>query len=155
MKEISYNPLTGLFTWSYGRRGVKAGSVAGSLTRDGYLQIKINHRVYSAHRLAMFLANGKWPIGEVDHIDGNRLNNALANLRDVSRSVNSQNQRKAQSDNKSSGLLGVTWNKQHKKWQSKIMVNKVYHHVGLFDCSEVAHAAYIEKKRQLHVGCTI
>ena len=49
-------------------------------------------------------------------------------------------------------LLGVTWNKQHQRWQSKIMANKMRHHVGYFDTPEEAHAAYMAAKSRLHIG---
>lgn len=154
-RVITYNPLTGDFTWAVSRPGAKFGAIAGSITAEGYRQVRINRKVYSSHRLAWFFINGKWPNGEIDHINGNRLDNKASNLRVVDRSVNSQNKRSAMKNNKSCGLLGVTWNKQHKKWQSKIMVNKKSHHVGLFDCPEEAHSAYLRKKRVLHAGCTI
>lgn len=155
MKEVHYNAITGVFTWAYGRRGVSRGAIAGSLGFDGYWRIKINRKVYAAHRLAWFLTHGQWPSVEIDHINGNKLDNRIVNLRQADRSVNSQNKRTAQANNLSCGLLGVTWNKQHLRWQSKLMVKKKAVHVGYFDSPEEAHAAYIAKKRELHAGCTI
>ena len=152
---ITYDKQTGYFTWSKSRPGCTQGARAGSVSRYGYLVIKVSRKQVRAHRLAWFLSFGVWPDGEVDHINGDRIDNRLCNLRVVDRSTNSQNQRNAQRDNLSSGLLGVTWNKQHKRWQSKIMVNRVFHHVGLFATPEEAHTAYLVKKRQLHAGCTI
>jgi len=153
--RISYDPLTGIFTWAKPGHGVRVGTVAGSKTSEGYWQVCLGFKIYRAHRLAWFLKNGEWPSGPIDHINGDRLDNRIANLRVATHSVNMQNKRVAMSNNKSCGLLGVTWNRQHKKWQSKIMVNKKAHHVGLFDDPHVAHAAYVEKKRLLHAGCTI
>lgn len=154
-ERLNYNPATGVFTWNVSAPGIKAGKKAGCISVHGYEIVKVGRVAYRANRLAWFIANGRWPDGEVDHINGDRLDNRLENLRVVGRAENSQNKRSAQANNKSSGLLGVTWNKQHMRWQSKIMVNKKMHHVGYFDTPEVAHAAYLDKKRQLHAGCTI
>lgn len=154
-ERVSYNSDTGEFCWCVSERGLKNGKPAGCVSGAGYLVIKINRKQVRANRLAIFLCTGQWPNGEVDHINGDKLDNRLANLRVADRCINSQNKRNAQANNKSCGLLGVTWNRQHGRWQSKIMANKVAHHVGLFDTPEAAHAAYLIKKRQLHAGCTI
>ena len=77
------------------------------------------------------------------------------NLRLADRSANMQNKRAAMSNNKSCGLLGVTWNKQHRRWQSKLMANKKRYHVGYFETAEQAHAAYLLAKRRLHPASTI
>jgi hypothetical protein len=152
---INYDPLTGVFVWAASRPGCSAGKVAGSINREGYRVIKVQRKPLLAHRLAWLMVTGEWPASALDHKNGCRDDNRIDNLREADHSVNMQNKRRAMKNNKSSGLLGVTWNKQHKRWQSKLMVNKKSHHVGLFDCPEKAHAAYLEKKRQLHAGCTI
>lgn len=154
-ERLNYDPATGVFTWNVSAPGIKAGKKAGCISVHGYKIVKVGRVAFRANRLAWFMANGHWPDGEVDHINGDRLDNRLENLRVVGRAENSQNKRSAQANNKSSGFLGVTWNKQHMRWQSKIMANKKMHHVGYFDTPEVAHAAYLDKKRQLHAGCTI
>src|SRR4051812_40825019 len=94
---LVYSPESGLFT----RRGRVAGT-----TYRGRINIFIDYRGYLAHRLAWLYVHGRWPIGDIDHIDGNASNNAISNLREVSRSVNMQNQRRARSDSRT-GLLGV------------------------------------------------
>lgn len=153
--RIHYDPATGIFTWAVSAPGITAGKLAGSVSVHGYRVIRIGRKSVRACRLAWFLSHGEWPVGEIDHINANRLDDRLENLRVVDRAGNSQNQHRAHSDNKSSGLLGVTWNKQHKRWQAKIQVRKVMHHVGMFDCPHEAHAAYLEKKRDLHATCEI
>lgn len=154
-KRISYSSETGELTWAIAGRGIKIGRVAGFITSEGYRTIKLNRVAYPAHRLAWFIYYGVWPLGYIDHINGIRSDNRIENLRDGDHSLNMQNKRNAMSNNKSCGFLGVTWNKQHSRWQSKIMVNKKPHHVGYFDAPEDAHQAYLLKKRQLHAGCTI
>ena len=152
ISRISYDPETGIFRWAVSEPGVSAGKVAGSLTKYGYWVVKLERKQYRAHRLAWFIAHGVWPIGEVDHINGDRLDNRLANLRVVDRAGNSQNQLRAHRDNRSCGLLGVTWNKQHGKWQAKLQARKKRHHVGYFSNPEAAHAAYLEAKAVMHIG---
>ena len=110
---------------------------------------RANAGVPLLHRL---IAQVSDPAVRVDHIDGNRANNAIANLRDVTRSVNHQNLRRARSDS-AHGFLGVS--PFFGKWKARITVNRVFQHLGVFDTPEEAHAAYLEAKRRLHVGCTI
>jgi hypothetical protein len=150
---LNYDPETGVFTWRVSRRATaRPGSVAGTITPKGYRNIWIGGN-YRAHRLAWLYVHGKWPDHEIDHIDGNRANNAIANLRDVTRSVNHENLRCARSDN-AHGLLGVSPSKG-KRWKTSITVNGKWQHLGTFKTPEEAHAAYLEAKRRLHVGCTI
>jgi hypothetical protein len=89
---LSYDPNTGILKWR-ARRGGKAaaGSVAGTDKGDGYIGIMINGRTYLAHRLAWLFSYGVWPSGLLDHRDGDKSNNVLANLREVSRSQNNIN----------------------------------------------------------------
>jgi hypothetical protein len=84
-----------VFYWrvSTGRR-VKAGGKAGTLMPDGYTRIRINGNLFRAHRLVWFVTYGKFPDNDIDHIDGDKSNNRIENLRDVSQRVNSQNRKK-------------------------------------------------------------
>lgn len=150
--RIHYDPGTGVFTWSVAGAGIAKGREAGTTTCHGYRVIRLGRYGYRAHRLAWFLSYGKWPVGEIDHINGDKLDNRITNLRDVTRAENAQNVSHAMRNNRSCGLLGVTWNKQHRRWQSKIQANRVMHHVGYFDDPHVAHAAYMAMKAQLHIG---
>jgi hypothetical protein len=150
-ETINYDAVTGEFTWAVARKGVRAGAKAGTVRGDGYLQIKVGKRAIRAHRLAWFLGHGVWPDGEIDHINGDRLDNRLCNLRVVDRAGNSQNRMSAHKDS-SHGFLGATWNRQHRKWQAKLMARGVRHHLGYFSTPEAAHAAYMEAKRLHHLN---
>lgn len=160
LKELfSYDPETGLWerrittTWA-----VSKGPVPPSKNKDGYVLFKVDYRKYAAHRLAWFYFYGRWPNGVIDHINGDRADNRIENLRDVTRQVNMQNQRRACVSNKL-GLLGVSEDKSKTRitpaYKASIGVGKNRIYLGSYPTPELAHAAYVEAKRKLHEGCTI
>jgi len=152
---LHYSPDTGVFTWRVSRGGaVCAGDSAGYGNGAGYRKIYIDGGQYMAHRLAWLYTHGSWPSGVIDHRDGDRSNNAIANIRDVSICVNNQNQKRAHSSNRSCGLLGVTRDSAG-MWQARIRVDGKRRYLGTFKDQEQAGAAYIAAKRLLHAGCTI
>lgn len=155
--HLSYDSETGAFIWLAPMSNrVKAGSAAGSFhSATGYRYLTFDGRTYKAHRLAWFYVFGEWPVGDVDHINGIRTDNRLANLRVVSRSVNLQNQRKARSNNLSSGVLGVCASSHGKKWRASIKIDGKQVHLGRFDDVESASAAYMAAKRKFHEGCAV
>lgn len=149
---LDYNPETGLFLWKMAFcRKVRVGASAGC-SYGGYKHISVDKRLYRAHRLAWLYVHGEWPAGDIDHINGNRSDNRIANLRDVSRRVNLQNIRDPKPSNKS-GLLGAS--KNGKFWAAVIRTNGKRLFVGNFPTPEQAHHAYVEAKRRMHEGCTI
>ena len=148
--RIAYDPIAGSFTWAKAGKGIVVGKQAGYVDAEGYRSIRIGYKHVRAARLAWFLVYGVWPDGEIDHINRDRLDNRLVNLRVVSRAENAQNI-SAHRDS-STGLQGIAWNKQHKRWQAKLMANKVRHHLGYFSTPEAAHAAYLDAKSRLHIG---
>mgnify|MGYP003403747115 CR=1 FL=1 len=149
---LHYDSETGLFTWL---SGVHRRPEAGAQTKSGHVAINISGNSFFAHRLAFLYMTGEWPKNHVDHINGRPADNRWMNLRDVTRSVNMQNQRRAQRSNKSSGLLGVSWHAQRNCWLAYISVDGRQRSLGLYKTAELAHAAYVEAKRALHEGCTI
>jgi hypothetical protein len=155
-EKLAYDPETGIFTWAVSpkRSTIKAGSVAGSMNSEGYLHIGYGGRKYFSHRLAWLITYGDWPSGQVDHINGCRTDNRLENLRDVTHSVNQQNQKKARKNNKS-GFLGVCWHKKSSVWVAQITVGRKIKRIGSFGTAEEAHKAYLLAKRECHAGCTI
>lgn len=132
---LLYDPLTGIFTRKIDYGNCKAGDICGSklVTKDGktYLTVGINYKKYYLHRLAFLYMNGSFPIFEVDHDDGDGTNNRWSNLRDVPKDINGKNQR-LYSSNKS-GVAGVSWSKQKKKWRARININKKEKDLGFFD----------------------
>lgn len=151
LKElIHYDPESGDFTWLIKRgRSAVAGSMAGTITNRGYRQIYIDRTPYLAHRLAWFYMNGKWPEEDIDHINHNRSDNRICNLRAATRSQNSQN-RLLPANNKS-GVLGVHWHSGANKWEAKLFKEKKCIYLGLFDDIELAELVVIEA-REKHFG---
>jgi hypothetical protein len=147
---LAYDPETGAFR-ALGRRRAAADGEVGTVTR-GRRVVFVDGKGYRAHRLAWLYVHGAWPAGDVDHIDGNPLNNALANLRDVSRTVNMQNLKRARSDSRS-GLMGAS--KCRGRWQAQIVVHGKRLHLGMFATAEAASAAYLAAKRRMHEGNTL
>jgi hypothetical protein len=139
---LSYDPGTGDFKWLISKPRVRAGDVAGSVRVNGYRQIVVAQRRYYAHRLAWFYVHERWPTKQIDHVDGDKLNNRIANLREA---TNQQNQcnRGLRADN-STGFKGVVWHKQRSKWCARLCVSGRQIHLGLFSCPVEAHRAYVE-----------
>lgn len=123
-KTLDYDPESGVFTFKVKRGCRLPGDVAGyEETKRGvrYYGLSVNNKSYRAGRVAWFLSYGAWPSGDIDHIDGNGLNNRLCNLRDVSRSENLRNC--SQRVTNSSGFNGVSWMENNQKWRATISVN--------------------------------
>jgi HNH endonuclease/AP2 domain len=138
---LDYNPETGVFVWKMkASMRTKIGSVAGSSHCGRYLQVKVQTKKYLMHRLAWFYSYGVWPANEIDHINGNKIDNRLDNLREASRSQNEAN--KFIRIDSASRIKGVCWKKQNKKWKAEICVNKKRIYLGYYDTSEDAQAAY-------------
>lgn len=88
---LLYDPDTGVFTRAISRGSYAVGTIAGSLNKSGYWQIGVCGRTYTAQRLAWYYAHGEWPDDDIDHINRDKLDNRLINLRVVSRSENLRN----------------------------------------------------------------
>ena len=151
---FNYDPLTGVLTWKRSRGGQVSGSHAGCITEDGYRRVTTGRRSYLVHRLIWMLVYGAWPTNTIDHINGDKLDNRITNLRDVTRKTNKENMRKPRKDN-TVGVLGVHWHKYMKKFQASIRTNGERIHLGTYNTSEEAHQAYLTAKRQLHAGNTL
>lgn len=155
LKELfSYDKNSGAFTRRVSVSSAKSGSVAGA-SKDGYLVFNVDGKLYRAHRLAWLYVFGRWPKKHLDHINGIRNDNRIANLREADNSLNMQNLKGPRSDNKVK-LLGVCWSKSNKKWIAQIKApNKPNQYLGGFDDPHEAHAAYLDAKRRIHEGCAI
>lgn len=145
-KLLKYDPETGLFTWAIARPcGVKPGDRAGHLLKDGYVKIIALKKNYLAHRLAWLLSHGEWPDGQIDHIDGNKSNNRLSNLRVATPSQNTFARIKRKPSK--SGIRGVAL--VGNRWKAKIGKDGDLIHLGYFDTPEHARRAYVQAAEKL------
>ena len=144
---LEYDKTTGNFFQKKSRPKVKVGTLAGAITPKGYRYIQLFGKKYAAHRLVWLIEYGKFPNLFIDHIDGNRLNNHIDNLREVSNKQNTEN-RGAQKNNKF-GRKGVSFNKRLKKYVAQIQHHGVNHYLGLFKSPDEAEKAYKNKAAEL------
>jgi hypothetical protein len=151
---LRYEPETGSLTWCKRvSKNVKPGDSIDPMRNHGnYVQVQIDKKLYYMHRLSWLHFYGTHPVGRIDHIDGDKTNNRIKNLRDVSVSINAQNQKKPMRNNKS-GFLGV--NAVGNRFRAQINVGGVQQYLGTFPTPQDAHAVYLAEKRRSHVGCTI
>lgn len=147
---LNYDPWTGVLTWKVSRPKAKAGTVAGNvmITGDGkkYLQFMALGTMYLAHRVAFLLMTGDFPPGEIDHEDGNGLNNAWLNLRSVDRVTNARNHKIGRHN--TSGCRGVR--KSHTKWEAYIYNNSEVVRLGRFTSKDEAIA--VRRKAEADLG---
>jgi len=129
---LKYDLKSGTFTWKVNRGPVKASSEAGCTVQVNdtisYIQIRVDGTLYYAHRLAFLLMLGRWPHDGVDHCNGDGLNNSWINLREVSHTENTKNQKR--SERNTSGATGVFWDKSHQKWVAEIQANGEKRRIG-------------------------
>jgi len=139
----------GNLIWKFAKsRRVKAGEIAGYLGDEGYIDVGVDGGIYKAHRLIYFYHNGYFP-SFIDHIDGNRSNNKIDNLRPATINENARNSKKP--SHNTSGYKGVCWDKNRSKWMAYITINNKFKSLGRYDQIEDAHLAYTNAAK-LHFG---
>ena len=151
LKELlHYCPDTGVFTWLMKPcSNVRAGSVAGTVNKiNGYATIKVNRKIYLAHRLAWLYIHGTFPPNDIDHINRVKSDNRLCNLRMATHAENMQNT--SMYRNNTSGHVGVSWHKATQKWIACITLSKKQIHIGIFHSLEEAIAARKAAEPQYH-----
>jgi len=148
LKEILlYDPTTGTFTWicSLSNRA-PIWSVAGSLRKDGRVQIRILGRIYFAHRLAWLWMTGDWPRSLIDHRNLDPSDNRWSNLREA---TNSQNMANAGVyKNNALKLKGVRF--QAGKYEAHITVNHRQVYLGRYQTAKEAQGRYFEEAHRIH-----
>ena len=145
---LSYDPLTGLFTYIKASHCRKLGALAGRVDSKGYYRIRLFGYELKSHRLAWLLTYGAWPVQEIDHINGIPGDNRLANLRAVSVAENGQNRSRAMKNN-ALGMLGVC--PSGKKFVAQIQAHKQHVVLGRFSTAHEAQAAYAAAKKEMHI----
>src|SRR5215217_8382237 len=135
--DLSYDPETGLLKWQNHKKKYLVGELAFMAeNNEGYRQGVYLGNQYKAHRLIWFIYYGSWPKGQIDHINGNKSDNRIINLRDVSAKENRRNS-KRQSNN-TSGYSGVYFENSMNKWRSVIYIDRKRKHIGYSDTAEEA-----------------
>lgn len=138
-ENLDYNPDTGLFVRRIAKSNhpkAQVGQVAGWKTKNGYINISIGNKNYSAHRLAWLYVRGELPDTGVDHKDLDKTNNRISNLRLADKSQNACNTNLI--DRNTSGTKGVSWHKASKKWRAFVSVDRKVKHLGLFENKQEA-----------------
>lgn len=152
MEVLRLNQDTGRFMWLKHYHSRMVGREAGSPTKGGYRKLTIDGIHYMEHRVVWFYCNGAWPATELDHRDLNKMNNRIGNLREGDHAFNCQNQKHGHAGSKT-GVLGTSV--VNGKFTAHIGINGKKRHLGSFPTIELAQAAYLEAKRQLHAGSTL
>lgn len=149
LKEVfNYNPDTGIFVWKISRGGkTKVGDIAGCNEAKGYWCIRYK-KSYKAHRLAWLYVYGRFPNGQIDHIDGDKSNNRINNLRECCQSENQRNVliRK----DSTSGFKGVNQDKQTGRWRVRAQLHGKRRFLGSYTTPEEASKVYEAFTREHH-----
>lgn len=149
MELLSYDGKTGVFHWRKSRQGVKAkyNLRAGTISNvTGYVQISIDRKVYLAHRLAWLYVHGRWPVGQIDHINTNRTDNRIHNLREAT--INQQRHNSNKKRTNTTGFKGVTF--QAGKFVAMITHNRKVYYLGRFSTAEAAAEARNKAAKEMH-----
>ena len=156
-ERLRYEPETGKLFWRYCESMPRcwnarwSGKEAlASLHANGYLEGAIDNKNCWSHRVIWAMEHDSWPVHQIDHIDGNPSNNRIANLRDVTQSVNMRNATKH--IHNTSGFNGVEFVKNSKKWRANMKIDGKKTHLGYFDNIEDAIAS--RKEANLKHGFT-
>ncbi len=147
---LSYDPESGVLTWKkrvnkYSR--VKIGGAAGSLHPDGGLRIQLKGKKYLAHRLAFLMSHSFLPTF-IDHINGERTDNRIKNLRECTNAQNCTN--RGANKNNTSGYKGVSWERRDKKYKAQIALDNKKVYLGLHNCKHEAARVYNLAARMYH-----
>lgn len=145
LEDLRLDPETGFLFWTGGAR---KGRRAGSVDKYGYRQIGLEGRVLREHRVVWRIFHGAWPVGSLDHINGNRQDNRPINLRESD--PVSQMQNRAMPISNTSGVQGVTKHKATGRWQAFIQAKGKFIHLGLF--SEISDAAKARRDAEIKFG---
>lgn len=144
---LSYDKNSGDLFWKVSNNQKRKNSKAGYKTKSGYRMVKIFGKNYLCHRIVWLMHYGSWPHQYIDHIDGNKENNHIGNLREANHSENKKNE-KLRKDN----LLRIKGVQLHGsgKYRARIFANGKHISLGLYGTAKEAHQAYISAAKKFH-----
>ena len=157
MEVLDCDPEIGEFYWKEqvgvqpGGRSDLVGKRAGSNGPKGYRSIQIDGEGYLVHRLIWLYVHGKFPPEQLDHINLNRSDNRIENLRAATHAQNMRNKKAEQNTKYGVGLKGCFWNSRDKRWTAHVNINGKQSHLGNFHTEKDAHAAYCKAAKK-HYG---
>lgn len=144
LSYFEYRKDRGELVWKNHRSGKfqkrLVGQVAGASNKRGYVSVQLEGKKIKLHRLIWFLEKGQWP-AEIDHIDGNKKNNRIENLRPATRRSNMQNRK----SHREGRLAGSYWHKKARAWAAQITVKGKRIYLGLHPTEADAHRAYLNR----------
>ena len=126
---------------------IKVGSKAGTINSEGYCRVSIDGKKHSMHRVVFLMKHGYLP-KEIDHINGNKTDNKIENLREVTRTQNRYNV--IGYKNNTSSVKGLTFNKKLNKWELSMNVDRKRKYIGLFEDFELAELVAMEARNKYH-----
>lgn len=149
--QMAFSEDGSTLVWTVSRHRIQAGQPVGTVTFSrgkNYRYVKISGTSHPVHRLVWLLNTGEYPSVEIDHLDGNGLNNRFDNMRLVPHLHNCWNRKRSVLN--TSGCSGVTYSRRAKKWHSRINVNMVDVHLGYF--TEKEEAVLARKRAEIEYG---
>lgn len=144
---LSYDPQTGIITWKKHkhRSTIQPGDRAGYIDASGYEYVRINRMAIASHIIAWALTYGECPENHIDHINGDRSDNRIVNLRTATFRQNQQNRLIHRN-----GRLPGALPKKNGKWEAKASINGKTKYLGLYPTAEEAHEAYVNALKEVH-----
>lgn len=137
-------------------RGSPEGFKLATKNGNGYTRVNLDGKKYYVHRLAWLYVYGVQPNGQIDHINGDRSDNRIANLREATNKQNQENRRNCPKHN-TTGFLGVSNHSRYggEKYVAQITNDYKHIHIGVYDTPEEAQEAYLAKKAEIHLSQTL
>lgn len=145
---LEYDPCSGRLTWKESRGSAQAGTEAGRVNERGYRMVTIDRVKYCSHRIAWKMYHSVDPSMRLDHINQQRADNRISNLREAPQVVNCRNQKKHRTN--TSGHTGVCWHARWRKWFVRIEVGGATKNLGYF--SDIDEAARVRKEAESKYG---
>lgn len=144
-ENLVYVPETGAFMWKVRGAGRMMGKVLGTKVWPGYITMKVDNVIHYAHRLAWLYVHGRWPDYQLDHINGDKADNRIINLREATPAQNSARRRTTRKIAPSRGVFphGVGF-------VARIHFEGKRRYLGYFPTAEAAKDAYEAKAREIH-----